>query len=100
MSSPQSQTDPKGRRVSVDLSTAAAAEVDRLRALTSLSSADLFRFALTLFRLYVDAKQSGCHLGIVGPENDVRTRIELPFLVPVESVGRPPAPAPTKESSR
>ena len=96
----QDQVDPKGRRVSVDLSVAAAAEVDRLRATTTLSTADIFRFGLSLFRIYVEAKQSGLHLGIVDPDNNIRTRLELPFPVPVESVSRPTSPAPATENSR
>ena len=89
--------DTKGRRVSVDLSPAAAGEVDRLRSITTLSTADLFRFALSLLRIYVEARRSGQHLCIAGLNDERPTRIELPFPVPVESVGQPAAPALQRE---
>src|SRR5438876_725186 len=55
----------KGRRVTIDLTPAAASELDRLRNLTGQTTADVFRYALSLFRIYVDAKQRGHELEIV-----------------------------------
>ncbi|MCI0641333.1 MAG: hypothetical protein L0Y72_29695 [Gemmataceae bacterium] len=79
---PQASADTKGRRVTIDLTAAAASEVDRLRALTGLTTADVFRYALSLFRIYVDAKQRGHELQIVDPSGSGRDiRIELPVAV-------------------
>jgi hypothetical protein len=76
--------DSKGRRVTIDLTNAAAAEVDRLREITGLTTADVFRYALSLFRIYVDAKQRDQELRIVDPsDSENNMRIELP--VPVVS---------------
>jgi hypothetical protein len=78
----------KGRRVTVDLAPAAAHEVDRLRSITGLTTADLFRSALALFRIYVGAQQRGMEMRLVDPNNaDVVTRLELPLFAPPESPG-------------
>lgn len=73
----------KGRRVTIDLSPAAAEEVDRLRHLTGLTTADLFRNAFSLFRVYVQALERGHDLCIVDPrdENAIRTRLEFPVVI-------------------
>ena len=78
----------KGRRITVDLTSAAADEVDRLKSMTGLTTADLFRSAFSLFRIYVEAKSRGQQLCIIDPENDnaVRTRVELPVVVPPATV--------------
>jgi hypothetical protein len=71
----------KGRRVTIDLSAAAAQEVDRLRSVTGLTTADLFRYALALVRIYVGAQQRGMELRLVDPAKpDVVTRLELPVI--------------------
>lgn len=76
------ESSDKGRRVTVDLTAAAAAEVDRLRTITELSVAEIFRHALTIFRIYVNAKQRGEQLHIVAEDGaGLATRIELPFVV-------------------
>jgi hypothetical protein len=78
----QVSADTKGRRVTIDLTTAAASEVDRLRVITGLTTADIFRYALSLFRIYVDAKQRGHESVIVDPSGNSRdVRIELPVPV-------------------
>jgi len=71
----------KGRRVTIDLTPAATREVDRLKQLTGLSTADIFRHAITLFRIYVDAKQKGEEIYLVDPREEKRTRLELPISV-------------------
>jgi len=72
----------KGRRVTVDLTPAAAAEVDRLKSITGLTTADIFRHSMSLFRIYVNAKEHEEELRIVNPDNTgVQTRIELPISV-------------------
>lgn len=71
----------KGRRVTVDLAPAAALEVDRLRSATGLPTSDLFRYALVLVRIYMDAQQRGMELRLVDPDKmDVVTRLELPVI--------------------
>jgi len=74
----------KGRRVTIDLTASAVKELDRLRELTGLTTADLFRNGFSLLRLYVQAKAKGQSF-IVADDDEptkVLTRIELPFIVP------------------
>ena len=83
----QESQETKGRRVTIDLTPAATSELDRLRGVTGLTTADVFRYALSLFRIYVDAKQREHELEIVDPSGSNRgTRIELP--VPVSAASR------------
>jgi len=78
----------KGRRVTIDLSFSAAQEVDRLRSLTGLTTADLFRYGLVLARIYLDAQRRGMELRLVDPaKTDVVTRLELPVIPPREPDG-------------
>ena len=78
----------KGRRVTIDLACAAAQEVDRLRAITGLTTADLFRYALALVRIYIDAQQRGVEVRLVDPANaGVVTRVELPVFATRELQG-------------
>lgn len=78
-----SDVENKGRRVTIDLTPAAASEVDRLRELTGLTTADLFRNAFSLFRIYVQARERGEEMCIVDPvdNNAIRTRLELPVVL-------------------
>lgn len=72
----------KGRRVTIDLTPPLTAELDRLKGMTDLSTADVFRYAISLFRIYVDAKTQGEDLRIVNPSSpNIQTRIELPISV-------------------
>ena len=76
------QQGDKGRRVTIDLTPAAAREVDRLKQITGLSTADIFRHAITIFRIYVDAKKRGAEMLIIDPgEEQTKTRLELPISV-------------------
>lgn len=75
------QADEKGRRVTIDLTPAAAREVDRLRGVTGLTTADIFRHAFSLFRIYVDAKAKGEELEVRGVLGEATTRIELPLEI-------------------
>lgn len=78
----EEREEQKGRRVSIDLTPPAAREVDRLRNLTGLTTADVFRHALSLFRIYVDAKQAGREVVILDPKQEgTRSQIELPLLI-------------------
>ena len=79
----------KGRRVTIDLTPAAAGEVDRLRKITGLTTADVFRHSLSLFRIYVDAKARNQELQIVDPTGSNRdVRIELPLEIAGHSGGK------------
>ena len=85
-------SEGKGRRVTIDLTAAAAEEVDRMRGLTGLTTADLFRNAFSLFRVYVQARERGQDMCIVDPhdENAIRTRLELPVVISsLNSIGKP-----------
>ena len=76
----------KGRRVTLDLTPAATLEVDRLKEVTGLKTADIFRHAMSLFRIYVEAKGHEEELRIVNPASaGVQTRIELPITVATHS---------------
>lgn len=77
----------KGRRVSIDLTPPAVKEVDRLRSLTGLTTADLFRHALALLRIYTNAKVAGRELVIIDPkEPDARSQIELPVMISSDAI--------------
>ena len=55
----------RGRRVTIDLTPAAAEEIDRIADLVGISVPDVFRQSFGLFRLYVNAKVKGKTLAIV-----------------------------------
>ena len=77
---PNEGSRTKGRRVTVDLTPAAAGEVDRLRSKTGCTTAELFRYALTVLRIYVDARLAGLELRVHDPRSVEAPRtIELPF---------------------
>ena len=72
----------KTKRVSVDLTPAASAEIDRMRATTGLNTADLFRHAITLLRVYLNARLEGKEFRIVDPNNvGDQTRLEMPISI-------------------
>lgn len=74
--------EKKGRRVTIDLTPGAAAEVDRMTNITGLTTADVFRYALTVFRFYVDERAKGRQLCIIDPEKpEITTRFELPVPI-------------------
>ena len=78
----EAETDSRGRRISVDLTKAAANELDKLKLSTGQTTADLFRFAFTLLRIYVKAKQDGHEVRIIDPnDSTTQTRLELPMEV-------------------
>jgi hypothetical protein len=70
------------RRVSVDLTPPAAAEIDRMRATTGLTTADLFRHAVTLLRIYVIARAEGKEFRVVDPKNPAE-QVRLEMCIPV-----------------
>jgi hypothetical protein len=55
------------KRITIDLSVAAAEEVERISRVTGLSVADVFRNALSAFRIEVNA---GKHCRPESPHND------------------------------
>jgi len=72
----------KERRVTIDLTAIAAQEVDKLKALTGLKTADIFRHALSIFRLYVESSAKGQEIYLVNPRDaSSKTRIEVPLLI-------------------
>jgi hypothetical protein len=75
---------PSKKRVSLDLNPQAAAEIERMRATTGLNTADLFRHAVTLLRLYIQARADGKEFRIVDP-NDPKdqVRLEMPITVDI-----------------
>jgi hypothetical protein len=74
--------EKKGRRVTIDLTPGATAEVDRLTKLTGLTTADVFRYALTVFRIYVDEKVKGRNMNFSDPNNrEITTQVELPISI-------------------
>lgn len=79
MSTGRGSEQVKGRRVSIDLTPTAAQEVDRLREVTGLTTADLFRNALHLFRIYVMERGQGkiFYVSDATDSQQNRTRIEL-----------------------
>ncbi len=70
----------KARRISIDLKAPAGEEVDRLKEMTGMTTADLFRYAFTLLRMYVNAKTHDGDMRVVEPGKDTKV-IELPFFV-------------------
>ena len=65
--------EAKGRRITIDLTSAAAQEVDRLRQVTGLTPADMFRSAFCRFRLYIQAREQGNELCIVDQRQRVKS---------------------------
>jgi hypothetical protein len=63
-------------RAAVDLTPAAATELDRIHDLTGMNTADIFRTGLSLLRIYVNIKRDGGHLCTID-EYDRVVRIEL-----------------------
>lgn len=69
------------RRITLDLTDAADAEIQRLVGITDLeSAADIFRTGLSLLRIHVEAARSGETIYKTDAEG-YRERITLPFSV-------------------
>jgi hypothetical protein len=75
------ETNAPVLRVTLDLSAEAARELDRLRELTGLTKAELFRHGFNLLRLYVKAAQEGKELCIIEPSGRERV-VQLPIVIP------------------
>jgi hypothetical protein len=81
----QQPASRKGRRVTIDLTPAAAEDVGRIAELVGVSAPDLFRQSFSLFRLYVEAKIDGKSLAIVDSKNPAEVRLlELALPNPIK----------------
>lgn len=70
------------KRVTIDFNDIAASELDRLKTVTGLTTADVFRYSLALLRIYVKAKQDGHEMRIFNEaEVNVQSRIEFPIII-------------------
>lgn len=76
------KTYPEGRRCTIDLTSAAAVEVDRICSMFDLKIADLFRYSLLLMRIYGDAVREGKQMRLVNRKdpNEIQV-VELPLFV-------------------
>ncbi len=69
------------KRCTIDLTTSAAAEVERMQAIFELSVADVFRYSLWLMSMYAEAISEGREFATIDPENPSdRQRIQLPMF--------------------
>lgn len=57
----------KSRRITIDVSPSAAVELDRLSKLRGKKTADLFRSAMSLLRIAVNAAECGMEIHLVDP---------------------------------
>ena len=67
------------RRCTVDLSVNANKELERMMRLTGLSIADIFRFSIMLFKIYMDARRHGQSVEIHDPKEKSIRVIEIPI---------------------
>lgn len=82
---PGKQNDAKSRRITIDVSPSAATEIDRMTEITGQTTADLFRSAFSLLRLYVNYQLDKKEICAVDPTGRVSpTRIELVFPNPIQ----------------
>ena len=74
--------DTKGRRVTIDLTSAAASEVDRLRIVTGLTHGRRIPLRIDSGSYLCRCKAAGHELQIVDPSGNERdVRIELPVQI-------------------
>jgi len=77
------KTYPEGRRCTIDLTPAAAEEVDRICSMFDLKIAELFRYSLLLMRIYGDAVSEGKQMRLVSRKDPHEVQVvELPLFVP------------------
>jgi len=57
------------KRCTIDLTTSAASEVERLQSIFDLSVADVFRYSLVLMSTYADTVSAGRDLSTIDPKN-------------------------------
>lgn len=69
------------KRYTIDLTTSAAAEVERMQAIFDLSVADVFRYSLLLMSTYAEAISEGREFAMIDPGNPSDChRIKLPMF--------------------
>ncbi len=80
--------EKKGRRVTVDMSPAAASEIDKILELTGGKTSDLFRQAFSLLHMYVSAIRQGKEIMIANPNrlDEPPVKVELLFPTPITSL--------------
>lgn len=72
----------RARRITVDLSQPVAEELDRIRNVTGLKTADIFRHALSLLRVYVNAMIDGKELRVIDPaDSSDQVRLVMPMQI-------------------
>ena len=57
------------KRCTIDLTTSAASEVERMQNIFDLSVADVFRYSLVLLSTYADAVSAGKDFSTIDPKN-------------------------------
>ena len=62
-----------GKRITIDLSESAAAEVDRLCEASGQDVSGLFRAAMSILRIKINAEQIGRQLHVVDPSGEHET---------------------------
>ena len=78
------------QRYTIDFKQGAANEVKRIKEMFNLTTTDVFRYALSLMRIYADAKAKNKEVHIVDPQNPrVAKVIELPLFSNTSKEGGP-----------
>lgn len=71
----------KKRRYNIELTPAAAAELDRIRKTGSLKITEVFCYSLMLMKIYVDAKGDGKQMRLVNLKDPKEVQVvELPIF--------------------
>lgn len=75
------KTNTQGRRCTIDLTPAAAQELDRICGTFNLKISELFRYSLLLMRIYRDAVLEGKQMRLVSRKdpNEIQV-VELPLF--------------------
>ncbi len=85
-----SESQPK-QRYTIDVTQGAANEVTRIKKMFDLSITDVFKFSLSLMRIYVDAVSQKKEIHVVDPQNPgVMTIVKLPLFNDRTIEGGPP----------
>jgi len=79
-----SEKSRRGRRVTIDLTPAAAEEIDRIAVMVGSTVPEVLRQSFGLFRLYVNAKKEGKVLAVVDPNGGGMRQLELALTNPID----------------
>ena len=86
----ESASQPK-QRYTIDVTQGAANEVTRIKKMFDLSITDVFKFSLSLMRIYVDAVSQKKEMHVVDPQNPgIMTIVKLPLFNDTTIEGGPP----------